>query len=257
MPQRPPRPRRAALLLAPLLLMAACTSHPQRNPTLTELGRAAAADEAEAAGDWLMDRPLGLNPLDARVTSTALVAVHGYGSTGREWVGPLATLAAPGTGWYRWDWLTCPDAGAQRLAEAVADVAARPGVARIRIIGHSYGGLISALMAHRYAGPVPLEVHVVAAPLAGVRRLEALCGAVEPGPAGTGDARIIQWRTVQAQDGAFRDLEVDPQIVDWAGPDVVLLPAEWAGGRLGHNRSLKWVAEALMKRSAEAGGATP
>lgn len=232
---------------APLLLLAACTTHPERSPTLAELQQAVAADEAEKAGDWLMDRPEGLNPLDERATAAPLVAVHGYGSEGTEWVGPLATIEAPGTTWYRWDWMTCPDDGAALLAKAVAEVAARPGIERVRVVGHSYGGLISALVAHRYAGPVPLEAHVVAAPLAGVPRMNRLCGAVKPGPAGGGEASITQWRTVHAQDGAFRDLDVDPQVVDWAGDAVVELPAEWQGGRLGHNRSLQWVAERLAR----------
>lgn len=238
-------------LLLPLL--AACTSYPQRNPTLDELQQAVERDEAEAAGGWLMDRPEGLNPLDGAEAATPLVAVHGYGSKGTEWVGPLAALRAPASTWYRWDWLTCPDAGAAKLTAAIDAVAARPGVQHIRIVGHSYGGLISALAAHRYAGSIPLEVHVIAAPLAGVPRMNTLCGTVEPGEAGAGEARITQWRTVHAQDGAFRDLETDPQVVPWAGDDVVQLPAEWNGGRLGHNRSIQWVAEALKTRGATTG----
>lgn len=246
---------RLALLALPLL--AACTSYPQRTPTLVELQQAADGD-AEKAGGWLMDRPEGLNAVESGESDTPLIAVHGYGSEGVEWVGPLAHLSSPGTVWYRWDWLTCPDAGAEALAAAIAEVAARPGVARIRVVGHSYGGLISALMAHRYAGSVPLEVHVVAAPLAGVPRMKTLCGAVKAGDAGGGEARITQWRTVHANDGAFRDLDVDPQLVDWAGDDVVALPAEWDGGRLGHNRSLQWVAEKLRARwGGEAGAAGP
>ncbi len=252
--------RRATLCALSALLWAlplvACTSHPQRNPTLDELRQASAADEAERAGDWLMDRPLGLNRLDARPSDTPLIAVHGYGSTGKEWVGPLGTLDAESTTWFRWDWMTCPDKGAAKLAAAIAEVAGRPGVARIVVIGHSYGGLISALMARRYAGPVPLEVHTVAAPLAGVPRMNRLCGAVKPGDAGAGDAQITQWRTVHAQDGAFKDLEADPQVVDWAGEAVVALPAEWQGGRLGHNRSLTWVAAELAQRRAATPTAT-
>lgn len=245
-----PRPIRLVPLLA--LLLAACTSHPDRSPTLAELKQAVAADEAESAGGWLMDRPEGLNGLDARQTAAPLVAVHGFGSEGTEWVAPLARVDAPGTTWYRWDWKTCPDPGAEKLAAAVADVAARPGVERVRIVGHSYGGLVSALVAHRYAGRVPLEVHVVAAPVAGVPRMQALCGALEPGEAGGGPAQVIQWRTVQAQDGAFRELESNPMEAEWVGGEVVQLPAEWRGGRLGHNRSLQWVAERLIERDAQA-----
>ena len=241
------------LLLALPLLLVACVTHPPRNPTLDELRRAVAAEEVQQAGDWMMDRPVGNNRLDDRQTAAPLVAVHGFGSKGKEWVEPLATLDAAGTTWFRWNWMTCPDTGATKLAAAIAEVAARPGVERIRVVGHSYGGLISALVAHRYAGPVPLEVHVVAAPLAGMPRMKTLCGALDPGAAGAGEAPITQWRTVHRQDGAFRDLAVDPQVVEWAGDDVVALPAEWNGGRLGHNRSVQWVAEELKRRWSDSG----
>ncbi|MEZ4434383.1 MAG: alpha/beta fold hydrolase, partial [bacterium] len=178
-------------------------------------------------------------------TAPVLVAVHGFASEGAEWVAPLARLAAPDTRFYRWDWLTCPAPAADALVAALTALAAEPGVDRIRVVAHSYGGLVAALAARRYPGPDPLEVHVVAAPLAGSERLTALCGPLDPGPAPAGPVTVRQWRTVHAQDGAFRDLPVDPQVVDWAGADVVALPADWQDGRLGHNRSLQWVAEQL------------
>lgn len=238
-----PRSVRSTPLLLLLLLVVGCTSYPDRDPTLADFQQAVAADEAEAAGGWLMSRPEGVRTLDARSTPAITVAVHGFGSRGKEWVGPLARLDAPGTRFYRWDWMTCPDDAVAGLAAALAPVLAE--AQSVRIVGHSYGGLITALFARRYGGTTPVEAHVVAAPLAGTPKLNALCGDVKPGAAGDGAATIKQWRTVHAQDGAFRDIDPDPQVVDWAGDDVVTLPAEWEGGRLGHNRSLQWVAEQL------------
>lgn len=251
--------RRAAWRLAALAVfaLAGCKSAPATPPTLAELKTAAAAGEDEAAGARLIALPPGLNrltsaaapstpaPAAGATTTPVLVAVHGFASEGAEWVAPLARLDAPDTRFYRWDWLTCPAPAADALVAALTALAAEPGVDRIRVVAHSYGGLVAALAARRYPGPDPLEVHVVAAPLAGSERLTAHCGPLEPGPAPTGPVTVRQWRTVHAQDGAFRDLPVDPQRVDWAGADVVALPAEWTGGRLGHNRSLQWVAEQL------------
>ena len=175
--------------------------------------------------------------------------MHGYASEGTEWIAPLARLAAPDTRFYRWDWLTCPTPAAEALTATLTALAAEPGIDRIHVVAHSYGGLIAALAARRYRGPDPLDVHIIAAPLAGGDRLTKLCGPLVPGPdpdpADAAPVTTRQWRTVHAQDGAFRDLPVDPQIVDWAGADVTLLPAEWTGGRLGHNRAITWVAEQL------------
>lgn len=226
------------------LALVGCKKAPTTPPTLAQLGAAVAADEAEAMGERLMDLPPGLHRLTATDDGTVLVAVHGFASEGKEWVAPIARLGAADSRWWRWDYKTCPAPAAEALTAALTTVAKAPGVKAIRVVGHSYGGLISALAARRYAGTAPLEVHVVAAPLAGTDRMNTLCGPVEPGAEPT-NAVVRQWRTVHAQDGAFREMEVDPQVVDWAGADITLLPGEWNGGRLGHNRSLTWVAEQL------------
>lgn len=227
-----------------VLALAGCKKTPTTPPTLAQVEAAAAAGDADDMGERLMDLTPGLHRLTAADDATVLVAVHGFASEGKEWVAPLARLGAADSRWWRWDYKTCPTPAAEGLTAALAEVAKAPGVKAIRVVGHSYGGLIAALAARRYTGAAPLEVHVVAAPLAGTDRMNTLCGPVEPGAAPT-NAVVRQWRTVHAQDGAFREMEVDPQVVDWAGADVTLLPAEWDGGRLGHNRSLTWVAEQL------------
>lgn len=247
--------RALPLALLALLALAGCARHPDHDPTLDAL-RAAGESDAERVGAWLMSRPEGMVVLESSEAAAPLVAVHGFASEGTEWVAPLADLGAPGTRFWRWDWRTCPEPAVERLAAAVAALSARPGVARIRLIGHSYGGVIVALLAHRHRGPTPIEAHVVAAPLAGHPLLVERCGPLVPGPPGGGPTRITEWRTVHAADGAFRHLERDPQAADWTGGEVVALPAEWRGGRLGHNRSLRWVAEALTERGGGAGGGT-
>lgn len=237
----------ALCALALVALTTGCTaSTPNKTPTLADLE---AEKDLDKAGAWLMQRTDGLTRLDApaRESGVAWVAVHGYDSAGKEWVRSLVELGRDGTQvyFYRWDWKTCHTGGSDGLVAALDKLAATEGVDQIRLIGHSFGGLISALAVRRYAGADPLSTHVVAAPLAGTKRLESACGTVEPGPAPTGPVTVKQWRTVKQNDGAFKDLDTDPQVVDWAGDDVVQLPAEWNGRRLGHNWSIAYVVERI------------
>ena len=46
-------------------------------------------------------------------------------------------------------------------------------------------------------------------------------------------------------DNAFKDLDYDPQIIDFPGSQVVNLPKRYNGRRLGHLWSLSWVADNL------------
>ncbi len=54
-----------------------------------------------------------------------------------------------------------------------------------------------------------------------------------------------QWRTRQELDNAFKDLDYDPQIIDFPGSQVANLPKRYNGRRLGHLWSLSWVADNL------------
>ena len=59
----------------------------------------------------------------------------------------------------------------------------------------------------------------------------------------------FQWRTVKDQDGAFRNMPFDPQIVNIDGSTVVNLPPVFENGqRLGHNWSLKWVFDKYFEK---------
>ncbi len=200
-----------------------------------------------------MSVPQGLARLDAPPGEAAevVIGVHGFESEGYEWVQPLKVLSRSGAQVYffRWDWTQCPDPAAERLRGAIEELLkAQPRIARVRLFGHSYGGVISALVAASWRLPIPIEVNVVAAPLAGHPRLTEHCTFKGVKPAASG-ARLKQWRTRKAQDGAFKDMAADPQVIELAGSDVVLLPETWQGRRLGHNWSISWVAEQLTSAS--------
>ncbi len=234
-------------LLLALLLPIACHSTHEAPPTLAELG---ALDE-EAAGERLMESPMGLSRLDAPAEpeGTAIIAVHGFKSEGSEWVEPLRTMAAWGTElyFYRWSWMQCPVSASAELDRALdALVAAEPSLRELIVLGHSYGGLMSAVTGQTQQSGLPTRLHLIAAPLAGVDLLAERCPGegLSATPAQPG-VTWRQWRTVHEADGAFRDMPVDPQVKELPALEITQLPAEWEGGRLGHNRSIQYVVHTL------------
>ena len=61
------------------------------------------------------------------------------------------------------------------------------------------------------------------------------------------NVKFYEWRTIQALDGAFRDLNYDPQIVEIKKSAVTRLPETYKGNKLGHNWSISWVADEIKK----------
>lgn len=220
------------------------------------LDQISGGDQAKASGRKLMALPLGLHRLDTTSPdpTAAVVAVHGYDSRGYEWAHPLRTTGDGTTRvyFYRWDFRQCPEPMAQALDDALDRLLKdEPGIESLRIISHSYGGIISSMVATRYDGRAPLLVDLVASPLAGHPGITSTCeypGAKAPPP--EAPVTLRQWRTIHAQDKAFADVDADPQIVDLPG-EVTRLPETYQGHRLGHNWSISWVVDHL------AGGAEP
>lgn len=214
-------------------------------------------DGAKASGAALMALPLGMHRLDTAEPEPvhAVIGVHGYDSGGYEWVHPLKVLGGDGKArvfFHRYDWNQCPEPVAAALGRTLDELlAAEPELGSIQLVGHSYGGVVAALVASQYRGRVPLVADLVASPLAGHPGLSGSCsyaGAVAP-PVGA-PVTLRQWRTRKELDGAFSDLDVDPQVVELPG-EVTVLPETYQGHRLGHNWSISWVADHLM------GGAAP
>ena len=57
--------------------------------------------------------------------------------------------------------------------------------------------------------------------------------------------RLHQWRTIKNLDGAFKDLDYDPQNAEIMGSQVTRLPKTYKGKKLGHNWSISWVADEI------------
>ena len=203
-------------------------------------------DRIFSSGKYLIDREYGLHLLDFDETQidTIFIAVHGFRSQGYEWVYALKKMAASNniTYFYRWDWNECPDVASIALHKEIQKLLiSKPEINHVNIFGHSYGGnIVTGIMNKPDLGS--LEIHSVAGVLMPMKRHKKRC----PNSIGFEDIKPLydhyQWRTVKDQDGAFRDMSYDPQVVNIQGSTVINLPPAFQNGkRLGHNWSLKWV----------------
>ncbi len=237
----------AALLTAiALVLVASCSAEELPYPWLSDLN----ASDAKASGRRLMSLDEGLHLLEQPddMTQAILVGVHGHGSEGYEWVYPLKTLDTEQTATYffRWDYNACPGPSADALLRAVGgELEKLPDVQRVRIVGHSYGGVLVSHLVSDWQSATPVEIHTVAAPLAGMGGMGQRCGYAPPERI-AGGVTFQQWRTQHHLDGAFKGLDTDPQIVEIAGSKSTELPDTYRTHRLGHNWSISWVADEIV-----------
>lgn len=228
------------------------TSGATHNWPSIDLNDLAEGSEIRASGLRLMEQPAGFIELTnghARNDSVLIIAVHGYQSSGYEWVTGLKNLGSRygSLFFYRYDWDRCPGEVATELA-ALSQEAKRSGnYQRVLVLGHSYGGMVVTQLASRL-GRLQAEIHVIAAPLAGFPGLTDSCGPLDY-PTWAGSIKVIQHRTVKEQDGAFRELDIDPQEIDLPFEEVNLLPPTMDGHRLGHNWSVSWVLDQLAGKA--------
>ena len=175
---------------------------------------------------------------------------RGWITKGFEWAEPLHELSKFNVPiWlYRYDWNQCPDEiTKQYMKEMKTFVMKNPHLDSMWVMGHSYGGMISALFAEQWNESTPITVHSIAAALAGTNRSKSICKFFkETGYFISDNVHFTQWRTVHEQDGAFKKMEIDPQITTLYGGTYVDLPKNWGDLRLGHNLSIKWVCKSLL-----------
>lgn len=239
-------------VFACLLLVTGCSDQDLAYPWLNELDD---KGDVKHAGKRLMALPEGLHALEPaqETVTTILVGIHGYASNGYEWVYPLKTLDDDNTAtyFYRWDFNACPAPSADLLIKAIGDILAEsPGVEMVRLLSHSYGGVLATTIVKEWHYATPAEIHVIASPLAGIGALSQQCD-YEPPTSIAPSVRFFQWRTQHALDGAFKELAVDPQVFELNGSTVTRLPDTYNGHRLGHNWSISWVADRLKMGRAQ------
>ncbi len=237
-------------LLYLLLIIQGARFTPAQTYPLIPYSDLVEGDSVFVSGKKLISQPSGLNRVQFQNhrSDTVFIAVHGYGSRGYEWIHPLRKMAASGweTYFYRWDWTECPQEAAQKLADAVLAVhKQKPAIRHFIIFGHSYGGVIVALLMEELPDSLSFDLHSVAAPLGGHPRLESRCPDF-PKFRDVSSEHLIQWRTRKIQDGAYRDLPSDPQVIDLPQSEVIRLPDSVGFMRLGHNRSISWVLDQYL-----------
>ena len=149
---------------------------------------------------------------------------------------------------FRWDDSSCPNPSIDTLLNSIKTrLDQSPNLEKVILIGHSYGGLLVTMLSEAWDIDVPLHIHSVAGPLKGMGILSSPCNYQPPSSLGTGIS-LHQWRTIQELDGAFNDLDYDPQIVDIKNSSVTRLPKTYKGNKLGHNWSISWVADEISKK---------
>ena len=123
----------------------------------------------------------------------------------------------------------------------------KPQIKHITLFGHSYGGnIVTGISGMPNLGSI--EIHSIAGALIPIKRLKKNC----PYFVGFHNHKSLyphfQWRTVKDQDGAFKNLPFDPQVVEIDGSQIIQLPSKRPdGSRLGHNRSVTWAIDYYFK----------
>ena len=240
-------------LFSIIILISSCNSNLSDKNTFLLTSDLPAGEFVKESGKKLINQPFGFTKIiadSAQNDSTLIIAVHGYDSRGYEWVSALNQLANNynNTYFYRYDWEICPDSLGRNLTDLLTTlIQGKSNFNRIVIFGHSYGGLVVTYLAGDMDVNIPIEIHTIASPLAGYPRIMDNCDLLYNDDDkliySSWDANIshYQWRTHKQQDGAFRDLDFNPQDINFDNGEIILLPETMDGQRLGHNWSITWV----------------
>ncbi len=233
-------------LLVCLLLVPTLSTNSDEPVVLQKLD----ADEGvRESGAQLMQLSLGLHRLEpeSEEATSLLIGVHGFRSQGYEWVYPLQTMddEETTTYFYRWDYTQCPDQSAGGLVQAIDELLdSDADRTKITVVGHSLGGVLVSALIDDWPFEQATDLHAVAAPLAGLDSFTDKCGEFLPDTIRP-TIRFLQWRTQHKLDGAYRNMDVDPQVVAIEGSVAVTLPETYRERRLGHNWAVSWVAERI------------
>ena len=203
------------------------------------------------SGRSLISLPFDLHDLE-EVTidqNTLLIGVHGSNSRGYEWIYPLQRLNNDGNmvSFFRWDDNACPKPSMSSLLSLIKEkINNNPNLNKVILLGHSYGGLLAVAFAKTWDMDIPLQIHSIAAPLKGMNIIDSMCDYELPDIL-KNNIELHQWRTIKELDGAFSDLDYDPQVVEILKSKVTRLPETYKGNKLGHNWSISWVADEISK----------
>ena len=203
------------------------------------------------SGKSLISLPFDLHDLEEVTVdqNTLLIGVHGSNSRGYEWIYTLQRLNNDGNmvSFFRWDDDSCPNPSISSLLSSIKEkFNNNPNLNNVILLGHSYGGLLAVAFAKAWDMDVPLQIHSIAAPLKGMGIINSICDFELPDIV-ENNIELHQWRTIKELDGAFSDLDYDPQVVKILKSKVTRLPETYKGNKLGHNWSISWVADEISK----------
>ena len=201
------------------------------------------------SGKSLISLPFDLHDLEEVTVdqNTLLIGVHGSNSRGYERIYPLQTLNDDTNmvAFFRWDDDACPAPSVSSLLSLIEKkISDNPNLNKITLLGHSYGGLLVVAFAEAWEMVFPLQIHSIAAPLAGMGIFTSICNYEVPNNL-RDNIELYQWRTIKELDGVFSDLDYDPQVVQIINSKVTRLPETYKGNKLGHNWSISWVADEI------------
>lgn len=241
------------LLIILAIFVIACKPTTQNGKASIAIQDLPSSTAVKKSGELLISQPNGLTQIEGQSTqndSILIITVHGYKSEGYEWIEALNKFTDKYSKvyFYRYDWNKCPDVVGKSLAKSIDSLLVIDyHINKIKIYGHSYGGLVVTYCAGNLNTTIPTEINTIAAPLAGYPRILDNCTTLYNEqhtinyPDLESNVSIHQWRTQKDQDGAYRDLDFNPQDVEIENSIVTVLPDSIDGHRLGHNWSVTWV----------------
>ena len=216
------------------------------------------ATETDVSQSELLELPLGLHRIEPESTTTEriLIAIHDENSTGFEWARPLQILDDESTTSYfvRWNPSVCPTTSIESVNTKLTKfLESNESVNKVTIVGLGLGGVYLSQFTRSWKSLVPLDVHVVAAPLQGTLGVfeQEDCGEILPTRL-TPTIRFFQWRIAVSQNEAFEKLDEDPQEVEIQGSLVISLPETIAGTPVNQSHALEIVAARVLAEHIEA-----
>lgn len=201
------------------------------------------------SGRQLRKLPVGVHSLekDQENAPVVLIGIHGYGVSGYEWIYPFVTLDSENihTFFFRWNYLGKNSNAREIMLESIDEIVEnRQGpLEKIVLLAHSCGGVMAISAMDELRSDIPFDLHTVASPLNGLG-IFTVCKPHIPKVVPE-NVSVHQWRTTRTKDSVYWIFSKDPQVVSIEPSSAVRLPPYYRDVRLGHVRSLSWVAEQL------------
>lgn len=212
-------------------------------------------DSVRKFGRQLKKLPVGVHSLekDQESAPVVLIGIHGFWVSGYEWIYPFKTLDTENihTFFFRWKPLGKNSNAREIMLESIDEIVEnRQGpLKKIVLLAHSCGGVMAISAMDKLRSDIQFDLHTVASPLNGLG-IFTVCKPRIPKVVPE-NVSVHQWRTTRTKDSVYWIFSKDPQVVSIEPSSAVRLPPYYRDVRLGHVRSLSWVAEQLAGTFSE------